>query len=63
MNSSPLPQVKLVTNEEEEPSPFIREFFLVQGIGFRCMAYRNSEGKWHGAFSNEQLPGPIRVVE
>lgn len=62
MKNSPIQPFRLVANEEE-PSPFIREFFLVQGIGFRCMAYRGSEGKWRGAFSNEELPGPIRVLE
>ena len=44
-------------------SPFILEFFMVQGSGFRCMAYRNDDGKWRGAFDNEVLPGAIRVLE
>ncbi len=43
-------------------SPFIQEFFMVQGNGFRCMAYRNQDGKWHGAFDHEVLPGAIRVL-
>jgi hypothetical protein len=43
-------------------SPFILEFFMVQGSGFRCMAYRNQDGKWRGAFDNEELPGAIRVL-
>lgn len=43
-------------------SPFVLEFFMVQGSGFRCMAYRNQEGKWHGAFDDEELPGAIRVL-
>jgi hypothetical protein len=44
-------------------SPFLVEFFMVQGIGFQCMAYRNSDGKWRGAFDNRELPGSIRVLE
>lgn len=44
-------------------SPFVREFFFVQGSGFRCMAYRNPDGRWRGAFDNEELPGAIRVLE
>lgn len=44
-------------------SPFIIEFFMVQGTGFRCMAYRNDDGTWRGAFDNEELPGAIRVLE
>jgi hypothetical protein len=43
-------------------SPFVLEFFMVQGSGFRCMAYRNQEGKWRGAFDDEELPGAIRVL-
>jgi hypothetical protein len=44
-------------------SPFIHEFFMVQGSGFRCMAYRNEDGKWHGAFDDAELTGAIRVLE
>lgn len=44
-------------------SPFILEFFMVQGRNFRCMAYRNHDGKWRGAFDHEELPGAIRVLE
>jgi hypothetical protein len=43
-------------------SPFDLEFFMVQGSGFRCMAYRNHDGKWRGAFDDEELPGAIRVL-
>ena len=44
-------------------SPFVQEFFMVQGTGFRCMAYRNPDGKWRGAFDNAELPGAVRVLE
>jgi hypothetical protein len=43
-------------------SPFELEFFMVQGCGYRCMAYRNADGKWRGAFDGEELPGAIRVL-
>ncbi|HEV2453955.1 MAG TPA: hypothetical protein VGY98_06815 [Verrucomicrobiae bacterium] len=43
-------------------SPFVHEFFMVQGSGFRCMAYRNQDGKWRGAFDDEELTGAIRVL-
>ena len=49
--------------EGDWASPFVHEFFMVQGSGFRCMAYRNRDGKWRGAFDNEELPGAIRVLE
>jgi hypothetical protein len=48
---------------EERGSPFVLEFFMVQGSGFICMAYRNHDGKWRGAFGNMELPGAIRVLE
>lgn len=49
--------------EEQNESPFITEFFMVQGVGFRCMAYRNGDGKWRGAFDNEELPGAVQILE
>jgi len=48
---------------QDANSPFLIEFFMVQGMGFRCMAYRNQDGKWRGAFDNVELPGTIRVME
>jgi hypothetical protein len=48
---------------KDAASPFLVEFFMVQGAGFQCMAYRNSDGKWRGAFDNRELPGAIRVLE
>lgn len=54
---------KSLPSDLNEPSPFLVEFFMVQGIGFKCMAYRNSEGKWRTAFDDIELPGTIRVVE
>jgi hypothetical protein len=49
--------------DSDKTSPFLLEFFMVQGAGFRCMAYRNGDGKWRGAFNNEELPGAIRILE
>lgn len=49
--------------EEEDQSPFVLEFHMVQGTGFRCMAYCNGEGKWQRAFDNVVLPGEVRVLE
>jgi hypothetical protein len=54
---------KPVGKESAEPSPFLVEFFMVQGIGFICMAYRNTDGKWRTAFDDIELPGNIRVLE
>ncbi len=46
-----------------EPSPFIIEFFMVQGVGFRCMAYCDEEGRWRNAFNNDELFGEITILE
>ena len=44
-------------------SPFLVEFFMVQGMGFKCMAYLGFDGKWRTAFDNKILPGAIRIVD
>jgi hypothetical protein len=44
-------------------TPFIVEFFMVQGTGFRCMAYCDEKGGWHDAFNHEQLFGDIQILE
>jgi hypothetical protein len=43
-------------------TPFIREFFLVQGPTFRCMAYQDQNGKWRGAFNHHELPGQVSIL-
>lgn len=59
-----LPRKPTATAEAfDEPSPFLVEFFMVQGAGYRCMAYHDQDGKWRMAFNNEELRGNIRVLE
>jgi len=48
--------------EFDASSPFLVEFFLVQGINFCCMAYLDADGKWRGAFDKQELFGVLRVV-
>ena len=48
---------------ENGMSPFVVEFFTVQGAGFRCMAYRNGDGKWREAFNDRELSGVVRVLD
>jgi hypothetical protein len=43
--------------------PSLVEFVMVQGVGFRCIAYRDAEGRWRNAFTNEELFGEIRVLD
>ena len=52
-----------VLAELAEDAPFIIEFFMVQGVGFRCAAYRDLDGRWRDAFNNEELFGEIRILE
>jgi len=46
----------------EEESPFIIEFYMVQCIGFQCMAYRDEDGKWRTALDNSELPGDVIIL-
>ena len=55
----PVPVVAALT----EDAPFIIEFCMVQGVGFRCAAYRDEDGKWRGAFNNEELFGEVQILE
>jgi hypothetical protein len=34
----------------------------VQCIGFKCMAYRDDDGKWMDFFTRKFLPGVLGVV-
>lgn len=36
---------------------------MVEGVGFRCMAYCDKNGKWRNAFNNEELFGDIYLLE
>jgi hypothetical protein len=48
--------------EPAEKSPFITEFFMVEGRGFRGMAYSDSKGSWRSAYNHVLLPGKIRIL-
>lgn len=38
------------------------DFVLVQGVGFRCIAYRDQEGMWREAFNHREILGQIQVL-
>lgn len=67
------PERMIMQNEESEPkngtlkddstSPFVLEFFMVRVAGYICMAYYNGDGKWRGAFDNQELTGQVHIVE
>jgi hypothetical protein len=48
--------------QQDGESPFLVEFYMVQGPGFKCMAYCDGSGTWHEAFGHITLPGKIRVL-
>ena len=60
---TPLCEPKATVEKPGELSPFVVEFFMVQGAGFRCMAYRDSDGRWRAAFNNDELFGDIYILE
>jgi hypothetical protein len=36
--------------------------FIVQCSGYRCMAYRDSGGKWRDYFNGEEIQGEVTVI-
>jgi hypothetical protein len=47
---------------KDDPLPPTGEVVLVQADGFRCLAFRDKDGKWRGAFHQEELLGDVRVI-
>ena len=47
----------------QEASPFVTEFFMVQGLGYRGMAYCDHDGTWRNAFNHFPLMGRIYLLE
>jgi hypothetical protein len=47
--------VKRVKSLREQP-------FIVQCADFRCMAYRDSSGKWLDYFTGDELKGDVKIV-
>jgi hypothetical protein len=48
---------------QHDPLPPIGEQGPVQTEGFRCLAFRDKDGKWRNTFSWGELPGTIRVIK
>jgi hypothetical protein len=44
------------------PLPLAGVPVQVQCLGFKCMAYRDKEGKWMDFFTRKFLPGVLGVV-
>jgi hypothetical protein len=50
-------------HQKEDALPPIGETVLVQAQGYRCLAFRDKDGKWRGAFHQDELHGTIRVIK
>jgi hypothetical protein len=50
-------------DQKDDPLPAIGEQVLVQAEGFRCLAFRDKDGKWRYTFHQGELQGTIRVVK
>jgi len=46
-----------------ETSPFVVQFFMVQSLGFRGMAYCDQDGAWRNAFNHSRLFGRVYLFE
>ena len=49
----------------EQPTefPFLEEFFMVSGGGYRGMAYQDKDGRWRKARTHEEIRGDVLVLE
>jgi hypothetical protein len=36
--------------------------FIVQCVGFRCMAYRDSKGQWRDYFNDDEIAGEVTII-
>lgn len=43
-------------------SPQLIQFEMVQGPGYRCVAYCDENGQWQNAHNNEELFGNIQIL-
>jgi hypothetical protein len=50
-------------DKRDDNLPPIGQTALVQGDGFRCLAYRDKDGKWRDAFHKRELKGSIQVIK
>jgi hypothetical protein len=57
----PLLKPAVVDPDNLPPSP--GEVMLVQCEKFRCLAFRDRQGRWRSPFSKMELPGVVHVIE
>jgi hypothetical protein len=39
-----------------------RQPFIVQCVNYRCMAYRDSSGKWRDYFNDDEIVGEVTII-
>jgi hypothetical protein len=47
---------------QDDILPPMGEAVLVQFEGFRCMAFRDREGKWRDCIRKEELHGTVQAI-
>ena len=50
------------TQEKENILPPVGQKVLVQCRSFRCLAYRDENGRWRRAFGTKELPEVLQIV-
>ncbi len=48
--------------EQDRPLPRVGEQVVVQCEGYRCLAYRDKDGKWRNAQSGQEIPKVLRIL-
>jgi len=48
---------------DERVLPDVGEYAIVRCKEFRCLAYRDPEGKWRAATDKRELPEILEIVE
>ena len=46
----------------KRPLPQKTKSFIVQCVGFRCMAYRDSKGQWRDYFNDDEIAGEVTII-
>jgi len=57
------PPSKTIGEERGILPPLPDELMLVQCEKFRCLAFRDRQGKWRSPFSKMELPRVVHVIE
>jgi len=53
---------QLTDDKKNSPEPTIGKLVWVQCRGFRCLAFRDSKGKWRTFHTGEELSGAVTIA-